>query len=103
MRIAAALTLGQLCLHIHQKIERFLFRLLLLAWTMFDFSGNHSFQFVLAVPCAQSAEPDKSLLPCALDGGVFSAFDIIALLLQLLQKILVVLGLLSQNAVNYTA
>ena len=70
---------------------------------MLRFSGKDSFQFFLAVPCPQSAEPDESLLPCALDGGVLSAFDFIALLLQLLQKILVVIGLFSQSPVNYTA
>ena len=69
---------------------------------MFRFSGKDSFQFFLAVPCPQSAEPDESFLPCALDGGVLSAFDLIALLFQLLQKILVILGLFSQNAVDHT-
>ena len=70
---------------------------------MLRFSGKDSFQFFLAVPCPQSAEPDESFLPCALDGGVLSAFDFIALLLQLLQKALVVLGLFSQNVVNHAA
>ena len=70
---------------------------------MLRFSGKDSFQFFLAVPCSQSAEPDESLLPCALDGGVLSAFDFIALLLQLLQKVLVVLGLFSQNVVDHAA
>lgn len=70
---------------------------------MLRFSCKDSLQFFLAVPCSQSAEPDESFLPCALDGGVLSAFDLIALLLQLLQKLLVVLRLFSQNVVDYAA
>ena len=70
---------------------------------MLHFPCKDSFQFFLAVPYPQSAEPDESFLPCALDGGIFSAFDFIALLLQLLQKLLVVLGLFSQNVVDHTA
>ena len=70
---------------------------------MLRFSCKDSLQFFLAVPCSQSAEPDESFLPCALDGGVLSTFDFVALPLQLLQKVLVVLGLFSQNPVNYTA
>ena len=68
---------------------------------MLRFSGKDSFQFFLTVPCPQSAEPDESFLPCALDGGVLSAFDFIALLLQLLQKILLVLGLFIQNTIDH--
>ena len=70
---------------------------------MLRFSCKDSFQFFLAVPYPQSAEPDKSFLPCALDRGVLSAFDLIALLLQLLQKALLVLGLFSENVVNHAA
>ena len=70
---------------------------------MLRLSGKDSFQFFLAVPCPQSAEPDESFLPCALDGGIFSAFDFIALLLQLLQKILVVLGFFIQNTIDHAA
>ena len=70
---------------------------------MLRFSCKDSFQFFLAVPYPQSAEPDKSFLPCTLDGGVLSAFDLIALLLQLLQKVLVVLELFSQNPTDHAA
>ena len=70
---------------------------------MLGLSGDHRFQFVLAVACAQSAEADKTLLPCALDGSVFSALDLIALFLQLLEKIFVVFGLLSKNLVDDSA
>ena len=70
---------------------------------MHRFSCKDSFQFFLAVSCPQSAKPDESFLPCALDGGVLSAFDFIALLLQLLQKVLVVIGLFSQNVIDHAA
>ena len=70
---------------------------------MLRFSGKDSFQLFLAVSCPQSAEPDKSFLPCALDRGVLSAFDFVTLLLQSLQKTLVVLGLFSQNVIDYAA
>ena len=66
-------------------------------------TSQHRLDFFLTVPSTQCLETDKALLPCALDGGIFSAFDFIALLLQLLQKLLVVLGLFSQNVVDHTA
>ena len=76
---------------------------MLLMWAVFGFSGNDCFDFILAVPGTQCLEPDKAFLPCAFNGSVFAAFDFIALLFQLLQKIFVVGGLLLQNLVDYTA
>ena len=72
-------------------------------WAVFGFSSNDCFDFILAVPGTQCLEPDKAFLPCAFNGSVFAAFDFIALLFQLLQKIFVVGGLLLQNLVDYTA
>ena len=70
---------------------------------MLRLSLQHRLDFILTVPGAQRSEPDESFLPCALDGGVLSAFDFIALLLQLLQKVLVVLGLFIQNTIDHSA
>ena len=96
-----AFSLGKFCLNVHQHLKFLLRCRALLPRPMLRFSCKDSFQFFLAVPYPQSAEPDKSFLPCALDGGVLSAFDLIALLLQLLQKLLVVLGFFSQNVVDH--
>ena len=101
--IPHALSLGQLCLNVHQHLK-LLFRydaLLLLPGMVFGFPRDNSFQFFFTISCAQSAEPDESLLPCAFDGGVFSTLDLIILLLQSLQKIFVVFGLFRQNSVNH--
>ena len=92
--IPHALSLGQLCLNVHQHLK-LLFRydaLLLLPGMVFGFPRDNSFQFFFTISCAQSAEPDESLLPCAFDGGVFPRLDLITLLLQSLQKIFVVFG-----------
>ena len=101
--VAATFALGKFCLNVNQQLERLLFGRLLLMWAVFGFSGNDCFDFILAVPGTQCLEPDKAFLPCAFNGSVFAAFDFIALLFQLLQKIFVVGGLLLQNLVDYTA
>lgn len=64
------------------------------------FSRNHSLQFILTVPSPQRFEADEPLLPCALDGSVFSTLDLITLLFQFLQKIFVILGLFCKDAVD---
>ena len=101
--IAVALTLGQFCLDIHQQLERLLFRRLFLVGMVLGFTSDNSFQFVLTVACAQSVKPDKTLLPCALNGSVFSALDLVTLFLQLLEKIFVVFGVLSKDSVDDSA
>jgi len=69
-------------------------------WTVFGFSRNHRLQFILTVPSPQRFEADEPLLPCALDGSVFSTLDLITLLFQFLQKIFVILGLFCKDAVG---
>lgn len=64
------------------------------------FSRNHRLQFILTVPSPQRFEADEPLLPCALDGSVFSTLDLITLLFQFLQKIFVILGLFCKDAVD---
>ena len=66
-------------------------------------TSQHRLDFFLTVPSTQCLETDKALLPCALDGSVFAAFDFIALLFQLLQKFFVVGGFLLQNFIDDTA
>ena len=70
---------------------------------MFGFSSNHSFHFFFAVSCTQRFEADEAFLPLSLDGSIFSTFDFIALLLQLLQKIFVAFRLAGQNGVDHAA
>ncbi len=73
---------------------------LCLTRTVFGFSRNHRLQFILTVPSPQRFEADEPLLPCALDGSVFSTLDLITLLFQFLQKIFVILGLFCKDAVD---
>ena len=67
---------------------------------MLRFSCKDSFQFVFAVPCAERPKTKDSFLSLSLDRSVFAALDLIALLLQFLQKIFVAFGLFSQNIGN---
>ncbi len=98
-----AFSLGQFCLNVYQHLKFLLRCQTLLPRPMLRFSGKDNFQFFLTVSCPQSTESNKSFLSCALDGGVLSAFDFIALLLQLLQKVLVVLGVFIQNTIDHAA
>ena len=66
-------------------------------------SLQHCLDLVLTVPSAQCAETDKSFLPLALHRCMLATLHLIALLFQPLQKVLVVLGLFSQNAVDHAA
>ena len=63
-------------------------------------TSQHRLDFFLTVPSTQCLETDKALLPCALDGSVFSTLDLITLLFQFLQKIFVILGLFCKDAVD---
>ncbi len=76
---------------------------LLLTRAMFGFSGNDRLQFIFAVSCAQCPKTDKAFLPCAFDRSVLSSFDFIALLFQLLQKTLEILGLFGQGCCRLRA
>ena len=67
-------------------MERLLFGRLLLVRLVFRLALQHCLDFIFAVSCAQSAKTDEAFLPCAFDRSVFSSFDFVALLFQLLKK-----------------
>ena len=70
---------------------------------MFRLALQHRLDFLLTVPGAQSAEPNKTFLPCTLDGGVLATLHLIALLLQFLQKRFVILRLFCKDGVDDSA
>ena len=70
---------------------------------MFCLALQHRLDFLLTVPGAQSAEPDKAFLSLALHRRVLATLDLIALLLQLLQKRFVILRLFCKDGVDDSA
>ena len=67
---------------------------------MFCLALQHRLDLVLAIACAQCAEPDKAFLPLALHRRVLAMLHLISLLLQLLQKNFKVLRLFCKDGVN---
>ena len=98
-RIAFAFALGELCLNVHQQVERLLFRWLLLMWAVFGISCNDRLDFIFTVSCSQCPKTDKALLPCSFDRSVLSPFDFVAPLFQLLKKALETCRFLAQQDV----
>ena len=101
--VSTALALGKFRLNVHQQLKCLFLWWLFLMGMMLCPTSQHRLDFFLTVPSTQCLETDKALLPCALDGSVFAAFDFIALLFQLLQKFFVVGGFLLQNFIDDTA
>ena len=70
---------------------------------MFRLALQHRLDLVLTIAGAQSAEPDKALLPFSLHRRVLATLRLIALLLQFLQKDFKILRLFCKDGVDDSA
>ena len=101
--IADTFALCHSSLNVHQQLEGLFFGRLLLVRLVFRLALQHRLDLVLTIAGAQSAEPDKALLPFSLHRRVLATLRLIALLLQFLQKCFVVPRLFCKDGVDDSA